>query len=100
VALVVTSGVNGYVMRTPVDQAQLFFSRAVELEKRAADKGEGKLRETLLTLAAYYRELSLQAHQQGKHGQPAMQPKSETALARQFVARQSRSSARHHLDTL
>ena len=96
----VTSGVNGYGMRTPVDQAQLFFSRAVELERRAADKGEGKLKETLLTLAAYYRELSTQAHQQGKHSQPAMHPKSETAIARQVVARQSRSSTRLRLDTL
>ena len=96
----VTSGVNGYGMRTPVDQAQLFFSRAVELEKRAADKGEGKLKETLLTLAAYYRELSTQAHQQGKRSQPAMQPKSETAIARQVVAKQSRSSTRLRPDTL
>jgi len=96
----VTSGVNGYGMRTPVDQAQLFFSRAVELERRAADKGEGKLKETLLTLAAYYRELSTQAHQQGKRSQPAMQPKSETAIARQVVAKQSRSSTRLRPDTL
>jgi hypothetical protein len=93
-------GVNGHGMRTPVDQAQLFFSRAVELEKRAADKGEGKLKETLLTLAVYYRELSVQAHQQVKHSQLAMQPKSETAITRQVLARQSRSSARLRPDTL
>jgi len=96
----VTSGVNGHGVRTPVDQAQLFFSRAVELERRAADKGEGKLKETLLTLAAYYRELSTQAHRQGKDSQPAVQPKSETALVRQFVPRQSRSSTRLRLDAL
>lgn len=54
-------------MRTPVDQVKLFFNRAIELEKRAADKHEGKLKETLLTLAAYYRELSRQAHQQTGH---------------------------------
>lgn len=87
-------------MRTPVDQVELFFSRAVELEKRAADKHEGKLKQTLLTLAAYYRELSQQAQQQTRHNQQTIQTSSETALGRQFVARQSRSSSRLRGQTL
>jgi molybdenum-dependent DNA-binding transcriptional regulator ModE len=81
-------------MRTPVDQVELFFSRAVELEKRAADKQESKLKQTLLTLAAYYRELSQQAQQQTRHNQQTMQTSSEVAFGRQFVARQSPSSSR------
>ena len=49
-------------MRT--QQAELFLNRAVEFERQAARKREGALRDTLLTLAAYYRELSDQASQQ------------------------------------
>ena len=51
-------------MRAPAQQAELFLKRAAELERRAIGKQEGALRDTLLTLAAYYRELSDQASQQ------------------------------------
>jgi len=48
-------------MRT--QQAELFLNRAVEFERQAARKPEGAFRDTLLLLAAYYRELSDQASQ-------------------------------------
>ena len=51
-------------MRAPAQQAELFLKRAAELERRAIGKQEGALRDTLRTLAAYYRELSDQASQQ------------------------------------
>jgi hypothetical protein len=86
-------------MRTPVDQVELFFSRAVELEKRAVDKHEGKLKETLLTLAAYYRELSKQA-QQTKPNRQTIQMQPEARLRRQFVAGQLRQSSRLRLHPL
>jgi len=85
-------------MRTPVDQVELFSSRAIELEKRAADKHAGKLKETLLTLAAYYRELSKQA-QQTKQKQPTIRMKSEARFGRQFVG-QLRQSSRLRLNPL
>jgi hypothetical protein len=50
-------------MPTPAQQAELFLKRAVELERRAVGNREGSLGDTLLTLAAYYRELSDQASQ-------------------------------------
>jgi len=42
-------------MRAPAQQAELFLKRAAELERRAIGKQEGALRDTLRTLAAYYR---------------------------------------------
>jgi hypothetical protein len=48
-------------MRTPPDLAELFLARATELERQAADKREGKLKDTLLQLAAHYRKVAKQA---------------------------------------
>jgi len=42
-------------------QAEIFFNRAVELESRAAKHSDGALKNNLLRLAQYYRQLSEQA---------------------------------------
>jgi len=73
-------------MRTPVDQAELFLNRALQLEKRAAGKHEGKLKETLLALATHYHKLAKEACEQAKRRHHTVQMKSEGALLRQFVA--------------
>ena len=49
--------------RTPAPQAELFLNRAAELDRPAVGKRDGALRDTLQTLAAYYRELSDRASQ-------------------------------------
>jgi hypothetical protein len=48
-------------MRTPLDLAELCLARATELERQAANKREGKLKDTLLQLAAHYRNVAKQA---------------------------------------
>jgi hypothetical protein len=42
-------------------QAEIFLKRAAELESRAARHADGTLKDNLLRLAQYYRQLSEQA---------------------------------------
>jgi hypothetical protein len=48
-------------MRTRVEQGRDFMIRAQAFEQKAAEASDGKIRETLLSLAQHYRHLAAQA---------------------------------------